>query len=313
MMRRVCKRLPNLGRDLVNRPLALRQHIDNLSPPSAAKRLGDRREGVKEGILCHAITHTIKLSFEYSEFKTPTQVQQILGVPLPQADEIVETFDRIVAQPLQRNLAKKKGRELAQRNPMIYTVRGVLTVSTWVERVLQDWETSAIEGHLGTWLEEVARIVSGGIKPASGVDLQIERQGPPKVTELYAIQAAPNTKSHGGSKSDIASLRSTAAALRAGQRSVEQYIAVLDGRAASAPVRSDPHITKLGSDDFWSRVSGIPDFRARLLQATTILATLVSGRAAADVARITAEATAIYGDAQGNLRLDVLANPPRGR
>ena len=54
------------------------------------------------------------------------QVQQILGVPLPQADEIVETFDRIVAQPLQRNLAKKKGRELAQRNPMIYTVRGVL-------------------------------------------------------------------------------------------------------------------------------------------------------------------------------------------
>jgi hypothetical protein len=90
-------------------------------------------------------------------------------------------------------------------------------------------------------------------------------------------------------------------------------VSVLHGRATSAPVPSDPHITKLGSDDFWSRVSGIPDFRARLLQATTILATVVSGRAAAEVARITAEATAIYGDAQGSLPLDALANPPRGR
>ena len=57
---------------LVNRPLALGQHIDDLSPPSAAKRLRDRREGVKEGILRHAITHTIKLSFEYSGIKVPT-------------------------------------------------------------------------------------------------------------------------------------------------------------------------------------------------------------------------------------------------
>lgn len=242
-----------------------------------------------------------------------TQVQQILGVPLPQADEIVETFDKIVAQPLQRNLSKKKGRELAKRNPMIYTVLGVLGVSTWVERVLQDWETSAIEGHLGTWLEEVARIVSGGIKPGSGVDLQIERPGPPKITELYAIQAAPNTKSAGGSRSDIDSLRRAAGALRAGQRNVQQYVAVLHGRAASAPLSADPHITKLGSDDFWSRISGIHDFRERLLRATTVLATLVSGRAAPEVARITAEAAAIFGDASGNLRLDVLANPPRGR
>lgn len=242
-----------------------------------------------------------------------TQVQRILGVPFPQAEEIVETFDKIVAQPLQRNLSTKKGRELAKRNPMIYTVRGVTTVSKWVEAALQDWETSAIEGHLGTWLEEVARIVSGGTKPGSGVDLQIERLGPPRVTELYAIQAAPNTKSAGGSRSDIDSLRRAAGAIRAGQRHVEQYIAVMHGRAASAPLSTDPHITKLGSDDFWSRISGIDDFRERLLKATIILATLVSGRATPEVARIQAEAAAIYGDANGNLRLDVLANPPRGR
>ncbi len=225
----------------------------------------------------------------------------------------MQAFDEVIAQPLQANLAKKKGRDLAKRNPMIYTARGTTTVDEWVDRALEDWETSAIEGHIGTWMEEVARIVSGGIKPGSGVDLQIERPGTPPITELYAIQAAPNTKSAGGSRSDVDSLRRAAGALRAGRRIVEQYVAVLHGRSKSAPLSSDPNITKLASDAFWEKVSGIPDFRQRLLGATTILATLVAGRASAEVVRIKAEAASIFGDPSGNVRLDVLANPPSGR
>jgi type II restriction endonuclease EcoO109I-like protein len=241
------------------------------------------------------------------------RVQEILGVAPTTAAEILQAFDDVVARPLQANLSKKKGRDLAKRNPMIYTARGTTTVDHWVERALEDWETSAIEGHIGTWMEEVARIVSGGIKPGSGVDLQIERLGSPPVTELYALQAAPNTKSAGGSRSDVESLRRAAGALRAGRRIVEQYVAVLHGRSKSAPLAADPNITKLASDAFWEKVSGITDFRERLLRASTLLASLVAGRASTEVARIMAEATAIFGDAQGNLRLDVLANPPRGR
>jgi hypothetical protein len=218
-----------------------------------------------------------------------------------------------VARPLQANLSKKKGRDLAKRNPMIYTARGTSTVEAWVDRALEDWETSAIEGHIGTWMEEVARIVSGGIKPGSGVDLQIERPGTPPVTELYAIQAAPNTKSAGGSRSDVESLRRAAGALRAGRRVVEQYVAVLHGRKKTAALTADPSITKLASDDFWEKVSGIADFRARLLKASTTLSSLVTGRAATEVARIKVEAATIFGDERGNLRLDVLANPPSGR
>jgi hypothetical protein len=248
-----------------------------------------------------------------SRIQLNQQVQAVLGVPLPAATEIVQAFDDVIAKPLQANLANKKGRDLAKRNPMIYTARGTTTVDEWVGRALEDWETSAIEGHIGTWMEEVARIVSGGIKPGSGVDLQIERPGTPPVTELYAIQAAPNTKSAGGSRSDIESLRRAAGALRAGRRIVEQYVAVLHGRSKSAPLGSDPNITKLASDAFWEKVSGIPDFRQRLLRATTILAGLVAGRASIEVARIKAEAAGIFGDAHGNLRLDVLANPPAGR
>lgn len=241
------------------------------------------------------------------------QVQAILGVVPAAAADIVQAFDDVVARPLQANLSKKKGRDLAKRNPLIYTVRGTVTVDEWVDRALADWETSAIEGHIGTWMEEVARIVSGGFKPGSGIDLQIERPGSPPITELYALQAAPNTKSAGGAKSDVESLRRSAAALRAGRRIVEQYVAVLHGRAESKPLGTDPSITKLASDVFWEKVSGIPDFRERLLGASTVLASLVTGRASAEVVRIKFEATAIFGDAQGNLRLDVLANPPRGR
>ena len=109
----------------------------------------------------------------------------------------MQAFDDVTANPLQANLAKKKAPDLAKRNPMIYSARGTTTVDAWVDRAPEDWERSAIEGHLGTWMEEVARIVSRGVKPGSGVDLQIDRPGTPPITELYAIQAADNTKAPG--------------------------------------------------------------------------------------------------------------------
>jgi hypothetical protein len=34
--------------------------------------------------------------------------------------------------------------------------------------------TDNLIGHLGTWFEDVARMVSGGIKPGNGVDLQTQ-------------------------------------------------------------------------------------------------------------------------------------------
>jgi hypothetical protein len=241
------------------------------------------------------------------------EVRAVLGVPPDSAASIVDAFDLHVAAPLQANLSSKKGRDLVKRNPLIYTIRGTTTVAEWVRRTLDDWETSAIEGHIGTWMEEVARIVSGGVKPGSGVDLQVERSGDPPVVELYAIQAAPNTKNAGGARSDRDSLRAAAAALRASRRHVETYVAVLHGLSRSAVVRSNPDITKLGSDDFWGKISGIPDFRARLLTASTFLASLITGRVAEEVARIGAEAAAVFGDAEGNLRLDILANPPAAR
>lgn len=237
-----------------------------------------------------------------------------LGVDAAKAAEIITAFERHVAVPLQENLQRLRGRDLAKRNPMIYTSRGVTTVREWVDHYLNDRETSAIEGHIGTWQEEVARIVSGGFKPGSGVDLQLEREG---VIELYAVQSAPNTKSAGGAKADRAALHAAAGALRASRRPVHLNVAVLSGRRKSTPMHSDPSIMHVGSDDFWERVSGVPHFRARLLRATTHLSDLLRGRAESEVERIHIEAEAAFGDGRGNLDLAKLAYPPpatrRGR
>jgi hypothetical protein len=186
----------------------------------------------------------------------------------------VHAFDDFVARPLTANLTKLHGRDLAKRNPIIYTVRGVDSVEEWADQVLADKESSAIEAHIGTWLEEVARLVSSGIKPGNGVDLQItDGNG---VVQLYAIQSAPNTKNAGGRKSDIDALRRGARVLRNQRQQVELNIAVLFGRAKTGVMRGHSDITVLSSDEFWARISGISDFRARLLRATTIVAWLVS-------------------------------------
>ena len=95
--------------------------------------------------------------------------------------------------------------------------------------------------------------------------------------------------------------------LRAGKRHVELNIAVLSGRARSAPLKADTNITVLGSDEFWKKVSGIPDFRARLIRATLILSALVKGRVDDEVTRIKADAMNLFGDPEGNLDLDLLA------
>jgi type II restriction endonuclease EcoO109I-like protein len=190
---------------------------------------------------------------------------------------------------------------------MIYTLRGVRRLDDWVNRVLEDKETSAIEGHIGTFLEEVARIVSGGIKPGSGVDLQVD--GDDDVVHLYALQTAGNTKNAGSKRSDIDALKRAARPLRAARRHVEMNIAVLHGRATTGTIGSEPDISVLASDEFWGRISGVADFRARLLKASLILARLVQSKAGEEVERIKEEARELFSDDKGELAVGPLANP----
>jgi hypothetical protein len=234
-------------------------------------------------------------------------IQPILGVTERQALSIVRAFDDLVARPMAMKLRKLKGRDLAKRSPMIYTARGIKNLNMWVDRVIEDMETSAIEGHIGTFVEEVARIVSGGVKPGSGVDLQIE-SGEADVS-VYAIQSAPNTKNSGGRRTDVESLRRAARPLRAARRHVEMNIAVAFGREKTCPLRSAPDVTYLGSADFWEQVSGRRDFGARLLKASMALSVMVKTRAGDEVNRLKEEARDLFADEDGNLKAEALTLP----
>jgi hypothetical protein len=234
-------------------------------------------------------------------------IQPILGVTERQALSIVRAFDDFVARPMAKKLKNLKGRDLARRSPMIYTARGIKNLNMWVDRVIEDMETSAIEGHVGTFVEEVARIVSGGVKPGSGVDLQVEK-GEADVS-LYAIQSAPNTKNSGGRRADVESLRRAARPLRAARRHVEMNIAVAFGREKTSPLRSAPDVTYLGSADFWEQISGQRDFGARLLKASMALSVMVKARAGDEVNRLKAEARDLFADEDGNLRAEALTLP----
>lgn len=240
--------------------------------------------------------------------KLGPEVARILGVPRARADEIVRAFDSFVARPLESNLHKLRGRDLAKRNPMIYTARGTRSAREWAGRVLDDKETSAIESHIGTFMEEVARIVSDGVKPGGGTDLQVETGD--GTVRLYAMQSAPNTKNAGSRKSDVEALKRAARPLRAARRHVELYVGVLSGQVTASKVGAEPDIAIPSSDELWEKLSGIADFRARLLRASLVLSQLVRSRASDDVARIVEEAVRLYGDADGELDLEALANPP---
>jgi Type II restriction endonuclease EcoO109I len=244
-----------------------------------------------------------------SRVRVVAEIAMVLGVPETVAGEVVEAFDALVAGPLEKNLKKLNGRTLARRNPMIYTARGTRTVSEWIDRVLADRETSSFETHLGKFQEEVARIVSGGFKPGSGVDLQVEDDD--NVVRLYAIQASPETKNAGGRKSDVMALKLAARPLRTQLRLVEMYVAILFGKEKTYELESEPGIQVLASDEFWFRVSGIPGFSVRFLQASLVLAELVRERSADDIVRIKREAMELYDDGTGNLALEALAKPPK--
>jgi hypothetical protein len=85
-------------------------------------------------------------------------------------------------------------------------------------------------------------------------------------------------------------------------------IAVLNGQKKTRELDSDPGVTVLASDEFWTTVSGIADFRARLVRASIILSWLIKSRSADEITRIKAEARETFGDESGRLDLEALAS-----
>jgi hypothetical protein len=234
------------------------------------------------------------------------KVAALLEVEDEKARKIVEAFDTHVALPVEKKFAGLQPHDLTKRNPYFYAVLGITSVEDWVDRALADRETSAIEGHVGTWLEDVARIMSGGIKPGGGVDIQREVD----TVELYSLQMAGNTKSSGGSQQEIAKLRQAAAPLRAHKKNVTMIVGVMHGRKASASPKAAPDVLKPSSTELWEMLTGQTNFLPRLAAAAQLLSVLVSARAHDEAERLKLEAVAYFAAADGTLDLAKIIEPP---
>ena len=237
------------------------------------------------------------------------KVAALLKVDDDKARRIVEAFDTQIARPIEGKFAQLQPHDLTKRNPYFYAVLGIASVEGWVERALADLETSAVESHVGKWLEDVARIVSGGFKPGSGVDVQ--RQIDDNTVELYSLQMAANTKSAGGSQQEISNLQRAAAPLRThGGMRVTTIVGVMFGRKASGSPKADPNILKPSSNELWERLTGQQNFVPRLLGVARLLSALVSARAHDEAERLKLEAVRSFAAADGTLDLGKLIEPP---
>lgn len=237
------------------------------------------------------------------------KVATLLKVDEDKARKIVDTFDAQIARPVETKFAKLHPHDLLKRNPYFYAVLGVTSVDDWIDRALADLETSAMESHVGRWLEDVARIMSGGIKPGSGVDVQ--REIDDDTVELYSLQMAANTKSAGGSQAEIVNLRQAAAPLRThSKKRVTTIVGVMYGRKSSLPSAADPNILKPSSEELWERLTGQKGFLPRLLAAARLLSVLVGARARDEAERLKIEASLIFAADDGTLDLGKLIEPP---
>jgi hypothetical protein len=207
-------------------------------------------------------------------------------------------------------LAPSHGRQtdayaIARRNPFVYASLGITDVDRWVRQVIQDRTMSALEGLIGNFLEEVARIVSGGIKPGSGVDLQIDKDGD---VDLYALQSASNTKNAGGRRSDLSGLEKAAGSLRAQRRHVTKNVATLFGRVADSERGG---VRWMSSQAFWERITGDREFAGRLLGAIVRLSALIHRDAEDRIAAVSEQAKGLFSREDGTIDWDKVFSSPR--
>jgi len=230
--------------------------------------------------------------------RTVSEVSEILGLSPDVARRVVVAFVDFVVEPLERKLRDLRPADVGRKNPFVYAALGITSVEGLTQRAAADITSSSIEGLVGNWLEEVAVVVSGGVKPGGGADLQVDRGGDAKLVDLYSIQSTTNTKNSKGRTGDEAALKTSANVLRAQRRTVDLYVAYLFGRQNTTELRG---VTHLSSREFWDRVTGQEGFQKRLYQAMPLLAPLLAGRLNSDWAALTEAVGKQFGDSEGNL------------
>ena len=216
------------------------------------------------------------------------RVEQVTGLSSSQARRLVDEFNEVFAKPFAERLSELTLAAIIKaKNPYLYRASGIETCHDLVRRVLQDYVSASVEGDFGKFFESVARVASGGVKPVGGgeVDLDVRNE---EVATLYAIKSGAkgfNSSSFDKAKRD---LNSAEQRLRQDRIRTEKKVAFAYGRKKTTFAEG---IERLSSRDFWSEISGDPNFYKKLLDACGIMAPLYTADMQAPYNDLLAEAS----------------------
>lgn len=218
-------------------------------------------------------------------------VARATGLHRNQAERLVQEFETVFAMPFAERLLSLRMKDVIKRkNPYLYRASGIRTCEDLVHRVLQDYVSASVEGDFGKFFEAVARVVSGGVKPATGGEIDLDvRIG--EVAHLYAIKSGAhgfNSSSFDKAKRD---LNSAERRLRQDHVRTEKKIAFAYGRKITTFKEG---IERLSSQQFWAEVSGDADFYDKLLNACELLAPLYTADMQAPYERLLREAHELF-------------------
>ena len=214
-------------------------------------------------------------------------VARALAVSNEKARRIIEAFQRHFAKPFASKLQYLTLKQMIKtKNPYLYRSAGISTCSELVSRAFDDYVSSSVETYYGPFFEAVARIISGGVKPVGGgeIDLDIRYDG---VAALYVIKSGPKGFNKSSRTRALQELRSAESKLSQDKLRVEKRIAFAYGRKRTTDREG---VRFLASRQFWHEISGDERFYSKLLDACAALAPLYAADVHAPRMRLLAEA-----------------------
>lgn len=183
---------------------------------------------------------------------------------------------------------------ISRKNPYLYRSSGIQTVEELVDRALTDFVSSSTEGTFGTALDWIARRLPGNM-PATGGEADLQRISGNNA-EIYTIKSGPagfNDASWTTTKQKMLRAKSS---LELSGYAVKLYVGFIYGRKRTT-VDKNTGITRLASKEFWTKITGDPEFYRKLMDACACVAPLYQ----ADVT-----------EARDRLLLDALSNYAHG-
>ena len=191
-----------------------------------------------------------------------TCIDTIVGIGEELSLQIVDEFEITFTQPIIEKLSKLKMRDIIRRkNPYLYRASGISTCEELVNRAFTEYTSTLGENYFGSFFESIARVVSGGIKPASGGEIDLDvRKG--DRAYLYTIKSGPggyNSSAEAKARLDFAHAEQR---LRQDRITTHKKMGYAYGRRKTS---FKDGVEKLASKDFWAELSDDKDFYIKFL------------------------------------------------